>query len=100
MAIETEQLEYWADVFCMHGIGKYMTLPAFLEHPEKYFREITGGDYRPLLPRQKVVVARIHRRFDDLDAAIDELEAQVEHLRRIENGHCYEQLKHHANGRT
>jgi hypothetical protein len=99
MAVETEQLEYWADVFCLHAISKYMTLAAFLEHPEKYFREITGGDYRPLLPRQKGVVARIHRRFDDLDAAIDELEAQVEGLRRIENGHCYEQLKHHANGR-
>lgn len=99
MRIEASELEYWGDVFVMHGLKRYLTFACFMQAPAKYFHEITGGEYRPLLLCQQLVATRIQKQFKDLDAAIDELEAQVEHLRRIENGHCYEQLKHHANGR-
>lgn len=97
--IEASELEYWGDVFVLNGLKHYMTFSCFMQAPAKYFQEITGREYRPLLLRQRLAAARIHQRFADLDAAIDEMEAQVEHLRRIQNGHCYEQLKHHANGR-
>lgn len=99
MAIETEQLEYWGDKFTCHNLQRYMTFSAFMVDPAKHWDEIMHGHYQPLLRKQKEARERIDRASGGLEATLNRLERQVEGLRRIDNGHPYEQLKHHANGR-
>jgi len=99
MAIETEQLEYWGNKFTRHGLERYMTFDAFMRNPRKYWLEIMGGPHRPLLPQQRDMRRRIDRASGGLENTLSRLEQKIEGLRRIDNGHPYEQLKHHANGR-
>ncbi|MHA7915528.1 hypothetical protein [Alloalcanivorax xenomutans] len=95
MRLETEQLEYWGNRFMRHGLNRYMTFAAFMVNPRKYWRELMGGPCRP----PASAAQRIVQSGRGLELAMERLEAQVDHLRRINNGHPYEQLKHHANGR-
>ena len=57
------------------------------------------GQYQPLLQKQKDARKRIDRASEGLEVTLNRLERKIEGLRRIDNGHPYEQLKHHANGR-
>lgn len=101
MPIETEQLEYWGEQFTRHGIDRYITFDAFMVNPQKNWDEIMTGRYRPLTVEERVERNRKRAQSvgSGLDNALDRLEREIEHMRRIDNGHPYEQLKHHANGR-
>lgn len=99
MAIETEQLEYWGNKFTSHNLQRYMTFSAFMVAPRKHWDEIMNGQHLPLLAKQREARDRIDEVCGPLTGALNRLERTVEDLRRIDNGHPYEQLKHHQVGR-
>ena len=95
--IDTQQLEYYADVFERGGYGRYLTLPQFLNDPEGWMDRFDTGQ-RPLLPTQREVQRHMDALdlIDDTGIAVDRLERELEGL-PMRNGRVMEPLKHHRN---
>lgn len=95
--LDSRELEYWGDLFVTNGLKHYMTFESFMRAPEKHYQKITGSNYRPLLPRQRLAAARIQRRFANLEIAIDGIEAPLDNPSHVQSASCCEKPKRYAN---
>lgn len=98
-ALTTEELDYWGDLFECHQLHRYMTFGQFIADPKQRLEDILQADYRPLLTKQREVSKRLLALTASIEAELDRLESTVEDMRRIDNGHLYEPLKHHSHPR-
>lgn len=115
------EIDHWYEQFERLGIRRYMTFATFMHDPARHVAQFEHHDstegFRPLLPEQTGVLAEVdlqeeclemqqHRedieramRDPSLLGSIRELEQRVAHLRRIENGHPYEPMRHQRHPR-
>lgn len=112
------EIEYWAALYERRGLHRYMTFATFMRSPALHVERMDGVEgYRPLLPQQQGVAAeldladecrRMQERREELEDAmrdpellktIEELERRVAHLRRVENGHPFEPMRHQRHPR-
>lgn len=99
-------LNYWGDVYLRQRVAQYgISFWAFLLDPHHHMRRIDGGEYRPLLPAQIQVAARLSHDEAMAELQQAEADAQVQALEHdadvvFRDGRFIEPLHHCAHPRT
>lgn len=103
-----EMLDYWGLIFTANSLSTKvpgLTFTKFLAAPERYLESVTfgiaepivdGGDYYPLLPRQRAVFERLYEQelMEELTARI-EADLVPKAARHTGTGYI-ERLRHHS----